>query len=86
MVRQSKAVGNTSYDIPGALTVTAGLVALVYGFTKAASDGWASTATLAFLGLAVVLLAAFVTIEIRVPASSAKKVSTERVRWDRRGT
>jgi EmrB/QacA subfamily drug resistance transporter len=65
VVRQSKAAGNTSYDIPGALTVTAGLVALVYGFTKAASDGWASTGTLAFLGLAVVLLAAFVTIEIR---------------------
>ena len=65
MVRESKAEGNTSYDIPGAVTVTAGLVALVYGFTKAASDGWAATATLSFLGIAVVLLAAFVTIEIR---------------------
>ena len=57
---ESRAHGNTSYDIPGAVTVTAGLVALVYGFTKAASDGWAATATLTFLGIAVVLLAAFV--------------------------
>ena len=65
VVRESKAHGNTSYDIPGAVTVTAGLVALVYGFTKAASDGWAATATLSFLGIAVVLLAAFVTIEIK---------------------
>jgi EmrB/QacA subfamily drug resistance transporter len=65
VVRESRARGNTSYDIPGAVTVTAGLVALVYGFTKAASDGWASGTTLSFLGIAVVLLAAFVTIEIR---------------------
>ena len=32
----SKAHGDTSYDIPGAVTVTGGLLALVYGFTKAA--------------------------------------------------
>ncbi|HEX3981029.1 MAG TPA: MFS transporter, partial [Acidimicrobiales bacterium] len=65
VVRESKAHGNTSYDIPGTVSVTAGLVALVYGFTKAASDGWASTATLTCLGIAVVLLATFVTIEIK---------------------
>jgi EmrB/QacA subfamily drug resistance transporter len=65
VVRDSKAHGNTSYDIPGTVSVTAGLVALVYGFTKAASDGWASSATLTCLGIAVVLLAAFVTIEIK---------------------
>jgi EmrB/QacA subfamily drug resistance transporter len=65
VVRESRAQGNTSYDIPGAVTVTAGLVSLVYGFTKAASDGWASGNTLSFLGIGVVLLAAFVIIEIR---------------------
>jgi EmrB/QacA subfamily drug resistance transporter len=65
VVRDSRAHGNTSYDIPGAISVTAGLVALVYGFTKAASDGWAASATLTCLGIAVVLLAAFVTIEIK---------------------
>ena len=47
------------------MTVTAGLVALVYGFTKAAPDGWAATATLSFLGIGVLLLAAFVLIEIK---------------------
>ena len=65
VVRESKAHGNTSYDIPGTVSVTAGLVALVYGFTKAASDGWTSTATLTCLGVAVALLATFVTIEIK---------------------
>ena len=65
IVRESKATGNTSYDIPGAVTVTAGLVSLVYGFTQAAQKGWTATSTLTYLGAAVVLLAAFVAIEIR---------------------
>jgi EmrB/QacA subfamily drug resistance transporter len=65
IVRESKAHGNTSYDIPGAVTVTAGLVALVYGFTRAAQSGWTAGSTLGYLAVAVVLLAAFVVIEIR---------------------
>ncbi len=65
IVRESKAHGNTSYDIPGAVTVTGGLVALVYGFTRAAQSSWTAGSTLAFLGIAVVLLVAFVLIEMR---------------------
>lgn len=65
IIRESKATGNTNYDIPGAITVTAGLVALVYGFTEAGQHSWTSTSTLAFLGAAAVLLAAFVVIELR---------------------
>lgn len=65
VVRESRATGNTSYDIPGAVSVTAGLVALVCGFTRAAQDGWASGPTLACLAVAVVLLGAFVAIEMR---------------------
>jgi EmrB/QacA subfamily drug resistance transporter len=65
IVRESKATGNTSYDIPGAVTVTAGLVSLVYGFTQAAQHGWTAATTLTYLGAAVVLLTAFVIIELR---------------------
>jgi predicted MFS family arabinose efflux permease len=64
-VDESRAEGNTRYDLPGALTVTAGLVALVYGFTKASSDGWGSGVTIAFLAAAAALLIAFVVIELR---------------------
>ena len=64
-ITESKAAGNTKYDLPGAATSTGGLVALVYGFTKAASDGWDSPVTIAFLVAAVVLLVAFVVIENR---------------------
>ena len=57
-VRESRAHGNTSYDIPGAVTVTVGLVALVYGFTKAGTPGigWTAGVTVASLVLAAVLL------------------------------
>ena len=65
LVRESKAIGNTTYDIPGTTTVTGGLVSLVYGFTLAARDGWTSTNTLFFLGLAAVLLVTFVVIEVK---------------------
>lgn len=54
------------YDIPGAFLVTGGLVAMVYGFTKASSNGWASATTLVFLALAAVLLVGFVIVELRV--------------------
>lgn len=53
------------FDLPGALTSTLGLVGLVYGFIRAASDGWTDPVTLgSFIG-GVVLVAAFVIIETR---------------------
>ena len=68
-VRESRAVaagtGPRRYDLPGAVTATTGLLALVYGFTKAASDGWGSSVTVSLLAAAGVLLTAFVLIERR---------------------
>jgi EmrB/QacA subfamily drug resistance transporter len=65
LVPESKATGDTKYDIPGAVVVTLGLTSLVYGFTKAAVEGWDAAATLGFIGAGVVLLAIFVVIEQR---------------------
>src|SRR3989442_10115409 len=39
----------------------------VYGIVTAADYGWASPHTLGFAGIAVVLLAAFVALERRIP-------------------
>ncbi|MGK5677670.1 MFS transporter [Actinoplanes sp. URMC 104] len=64
-VGESRAEGNTRYDLPGALTSTVGLVALVYGFTKASEDGWGSAVTVGWLVAAALLLVAFVVIELR---------------------
>ncbi|MER8102192.1 MFS transporter [Kitasatospora sp. NPDC094016] len=53
------------FDLPGALTSTLGLVGLVYGFIRAASDGWSDSITLGSFAGGVLLLAAFVVIENR---------------------
>src|SRR5947199_5885017 len=65
LVRESRADGTPSYDIPGVITSTLGLVALVYGFTKANESGWAAGSTITLLIAAVVLLPAFVIIQTR---------------------
>jgi EmrB/QacA subfamily drug resistance transporter len=65
VVKESKAQGDTRYDIPGAVLATAGQIALVYGFTKAATDGWSSGVTITWLASAVVLLGAFLFWESR---------------------
>ena len=50
-------------DVPGALTVTAGIILLVYGLTNAAAVGFGSELTAIPLVLSAVILAAFVAIE-----------------------
>jgi EmrB/QacA subfamily drug resistance transporter len=54
------------FDLAGALTSTAGLTALVYGFIRAASAGWSDLETFDALAAAIVLLALFLAIETRV--------------------
>ena len=51
VVRESKAPGDTRYDVPGAVLAVTGLVALVYGFTEAAKPevGWTSGSTMTIL-------------------------------------
>src|SRR6202046_3044453 len=57
--------GTTTFDLPGAVSVTAGLSLLVYPVVDTASVGWGSTTTLTRLAGAAVLLIAFVVIELR---------------------
>jgi EmrB/QacA subfamily drug resistance transporter len=64
-VKESKASGDTRYDIPGAVTSTLGLVSLVYGITQAGELGWSDQTTLMWFGAAIALLAAFFVIESR---------------------
>jgi EmrB/QacA subfamily drug resistance transporter len=53
-------------DIPGVLTWTLGLFALVFGFSNAETHGWGATATVVALIASPLLLTAFVFIERRV--------------------
>jgi EmrB/QacA subfamily drug resistance transporter len=52
-------------DVPGALTSTGGMAALVYGFIHAATTTWGSTTTVLSFVVAIVLLTSFVVIESR---------------------
>jgi EmrB/QacA subfamily drug resistance transporter len=67
LVIESRSHGGTSYDIPGAILGTVGLVALVYGFTEAAKSGvgWLSAETIGYLVGAGILLISFVLVELR---------------------
>ncbi|WP_420803244.1 MFS transporter [Streptomyces spiramyceticus] len=53
------------FDFTGALTSTLGMVCLVYGFIRAAQDGWSDALTLVSFAAAVVLLSLFILVERR---------------------
>jgi EmrB/QacA subfamily drug resistance transporter/deazaflavin-dependent oxidoreductase (nitroreductase family) len=52
-------------DLPGAVTVTAGVSLLVYGLARVATHDWSDSVTRATLVIAVALLATFVALESR---------------------
>jgi EmrB/QacA subfamily drug resistance transporter len=62
-------------DVAGAVTVTAGLAAVVLGIVQSVEHGWGAAATLVPLGVGVVLLAAFVLIEDRVASAPLMPLS-----------
>ncbi|KOX15667.1 MULTISPECIES: MFS transporter [unclassified Streptomyces] len=67
VVREPAAGRNRSpLDVPGVILSTLGLVALVYGFTRAESEGWSDAGTIGLFAGSAVLLLAFVATESRV--------------------
>ncbi|MEV0976813.1 MFS transporter [Streptomyces sp. NPDC049915] len=69
VIREPEGGRNRSpLDIPGVVLSTLGLVALVYGFTRAESDGWSDTVTVAMFVISAVSLIAFVLVESKVKA------------------
>ena len=57
-----------SFDVPGAITVTGGLMALVYAIVQTEQKGWGSVQTIVTFLIAVALLVGFVLIELRAKA------------------
>jgi EmrB/QacA subfamily drug resistance transporter len=57
-----------SFDVAGAVTVTAGLMALVYAIVKGPQDGWTAAVTLGTFAISAILLVSFVVIELRAAA------------------
>ncbi|MCW3001258.1 MAG: transporter [Conexibacter sp.] len=58
-----------SFDLSGALTVTAGLVVLTYGIVETDVHGWGSSRTLVTIAIGLALLATFALIEGRIASA-----------------
>src|SRR5947209_3123432 len=66
LVPESRAkLAHRAFDVAGAISVTAGLLVLVYAIVEAKTYGWGSARTLLVGGAGAILLAAFVMIERR---------------------
>jgi EmrB/QacA subfamily drug resistance transporter len=65
LLRDVPAATRPRLDIPGTLTASAGLFALVFGLSRAATDGWSDSMTIGFLVASAVLLAGFVAVQRR---------------------
>jgi EmrB/QacA subfamily drug resistance transporter len=67
LLRESRDASVKSFDVLGAVSVTAGLSSAVYAITQAGQDGWTAPRTLAFFAASVVLLVGFLAWEQRHP-------------------
>jgi EmrB/QacA subfamily drug resistance transporter len=67
LLRESRNVMARSFDVVGAVAVTAGLSTMVYAMTQAGQDGWLAGRTIAFFAVSLALLAGFVAWELRHP-------------------
>jgi len=69
LLRESRAdLNHRHFDTQGAVSITGGLMLLVYALTRASQHGWATAETAGLLAGAAALIVAFVVIELRSPA------------------
>jgi len=69
LIRESRAdLNHRHFDVSGAVTITGGLMLLVYAMTRATTIGWGTTETIGLLLSSVALIVAFVVIELRSKA------------------
>jgi EmrB/QacA subfamily drug resistance transporter len=69
LLRESRAgLAHRHFDFPGAASITAGLMLLVYAMTRATSHGWGAGTTIGLLAVATVLVLSFIAIELRSPS------------------
>jgi EmrB/QacA subfamily drug resistance transporter len=69
LLRESRAeLGHRYFDFAGAVTVTSGLMLLVYAMTRATEIGWGSAETIGLIAASAALILSFVAIELRSKA------------------
>ena len=65
LINESRDATAESYDVPGAVLVTSGLVTLVYAITQANDCGWTSPTTIGLFAAAAALIGGFLAWEAR---------------------
>jgi len=82
-LRENRAAHRPRLDLPGALSVTVALVAIVYGATAAGRDGWAAPVVWLSLAAAAVFLLLFAAIERRIdqPLIAMSLLARRHVAW-----
>lgn len=87
LLRESRPDHRPKLDVPGAVTVTGGLLALIYALSTAAESSWTRPSVLVALVVAVLLLGAFVVIEQRTaqPLVSLGVLRRRTVAWGNLG-
>src|SRR6266540_492892 len=69
LVRESRAeLSHRHFDLPGAASITGGLMLLVYAMTRAVQHGWGTAESIGLLAASVALIVGFVGIELRSSA------------------
>lgn len=68
VIKESRPDERPKLDVPGAISVTLGLLAVVFGLTQAGEHGWGSSSALVSLGAGVLLLVVFLAVERKVAA------------------
>jgi EmrB/QacA subfamily drug resistance transporter len=69
LLRESRAdLRHRNFDAAGAVSITSGLMLLVYAMTRATQHGWGSASTIGLLAASAALVVAFVVIELRSKA------------------
>jgi MFS family permease len=83
VLTENRADHRPKLDLPGAVTVTAGLTGIVYGATAAGQDGWSSPTVWTSFAVAVVALVAFWSVERKVaePLVSLRVLRKRNVAW-----
>ncbi len=83
VLTESRPAQRPRMDLPGAVTVTAGLLALVYGLTRAGEHGFADPIALGGLAAGAVLLVAFWFVERRAasPLVPVSILARPTVKW-----
>ncbi|MFG3211484.1 MFS transporter [Streptomyces tendae] len=87
LLPESRTPERPRLDVPGAVTVTGGLLSLIYALTTAAEHGFGRTDVLVALGAGLLLLAAFVAVESRsaAPLVSLPMLRRRTVAWGNLG-